>query len=200
MIFQDEIEAFAPMCRRGEGFADNLEFESNTNLGTKISGRAVPYNQVIRLQRGLYEEFHNGAFAEQDPLRVRVCLEHEQVVGRVHKLEERSDGLWFEGSISANPALPEAARATAMVEEHLIDELSVGFKTVDGGTEVVHRGENTYYHHNKAQLLEISLVPWGAYGRGATLARAQFEDVTKTILEIKRREAREWVASYKART
>jgi HK97 family phage prohead protease len=191
-----ELEFRLPTCRRGEGFADNLEVE-----GGLIRGRAVPYGHTIELRDMLRERFDMGAFSRQSkaPHRVKLCLEHGQVVGAMSELEERADGLYFAAKLSDNPAIPDAARFRAMVDEGLADELSVGFQTVAGGTtvETAQDGAATYVHR-RARLLEVSLVPWGAYGREATLARSRLMDAGAEMRAHKLAEQRAWLKSYRA--
>lgn len=195
-MFHEDIEKSLPTCRRGEGFADNIVVE-----GSDISGRAVPYGVTIQLMPGVYERFEKGSFSRQlrDPARVKVCLEHGQVVGKATELEERDNGLWFKGGISHSVAIPEAAKARAMLDEELADELSVGFQTVKGGTKVEKDNDKVTYVHNRARLLEVSLVPWGAYGRNATVSRSLLIHPDDVALQLKREAAREWVAQYKSR-
>lgn len=196
-MFSEEIERSQPTCRRGEGFADNIVID-----GHDIKGRAVPYGYTIELMPGVFERFERGSFARQtkDPARVKVCLEHGQVVGKVVELEERQDGLYFAGGISKSDDIPEARKARAMLDEDLADELSVGFQTVRGGTKVEQSDDQVTYIHNRARLLEISLVPWGAYGRGATVSRSTLLDPDDLIRRARRDEARAWVAEYRKRS
>lgn len=193
----DELAPGRPTCRRGEGFADNIEIGDG-----RIAGRAVPYGVTIELMPGLFERFNEGTFSRQvkDPSRVKICLEHGEVVGKADMLEERADGLWFAGSVSASTDIPEARRARALLDEDLIDELSIGFQGVKDGTKSETREDgSTLWDHVRARLLEISLVPWGAYGRGATLSRSRLVDPSEDILEMKREAARQWVESFRSR-
>lgn len=184
-----------PVCRRGEGFADQLGIEKN-----KIHGRAVPYDHIIELVPGLYEVFEKGAFSRQvkDPTRVKVCLEHGQIVGRVEELQEK-EHLLFGGVISDNPGIPEAKRAQALIDENLVDEMSIGFQTVKDGTKIEDYNGGKLMRHSRARLLEISLVPWGAYGREATLSRSKLIDPTEELKREQQRKAKEWVSEFKKR-
>lgn len=186
----------SPTCRRGEGFADQLGISGN-----KIHGRAVPYDRIIQLMPGVYEVFEEGAFARQakDPSRVKICLEHGEVVGKIKELQEHTEYLFFAGEVSRNPAIPEAMRAQALIDDDLIDEMSIGFQTVKDGTKIEEYEDGMLLRHSRARLLEISLVPWGAYGREATLSRSKLIDPTEKIEEIKRQQAREWVNDFKNR-
>jgi HK97 family phage prohead protease len=195
-LLVEELAGADPICRRGEGFADQITADDGT-----ITGRAVPYGHTVELRPGLFEVFARGTFknAVKDPGRVKIAYEHGQVIGHMTGLEERDDGLWFTGRIVDNPAIPEAARARAMIAEGLADEMSVGFRTVKGGTHSEATDHGTRYTHTRAQLLEVSLVPWGAYGREATLSRARLVDPTALLLDARRAELRRWVAEYRGR-
>ena len=194
-LLLDELAGPDPICRRGEGFADQITADAGT-----ITGRAVPYGHTVELRPGLFEVFARGAFknAAKDPGRVKIAYEHGQVIGHMTDLEERDDGLWFTGRISDNPAIPEAARARAMIDEGLADEMSVGFRTVKGGTHAETTDHGTRYMHTRAQLLEVSLVPWGAYGREATLARSRLVDPSALLVDARRADVRRRVAELRA--
>lgn len=198
--FEAEVRDSRPTCRRGEGFLDNIEVPEAGHL----RGRAVPYGRVVQLTPGLVERFERGAFANaaKDPARVKICYEHGQVIGRMRSLEDRDDGHWIDGRISLSDKIPEAATARALLEEDppLVDELSVGFQTVKGGTKIDRLEDGTVmWTHTRARLLEVSLVPWGAYGRGATVSRSQLIDPAVELRQRRVREAREWLEAFKAR-
>ena len=119
------------------------------------------------------------------------------MIGRIHELEERADGLYFVAGISASPDIPEAKRARALIAEGLADELSVGFNTVRGGTVTTREDDGaTMAVHHRARLMEISLVPWGAYAREAVLQRAQLVDRAAELLAARQEEARRWAAEW----
>lgn len=198
----EDLQQSRPTCRRGDGFADQLQVDD----GGLLRGRAVPYQHTVRLTPGLYERFTPGAFTRQlkDPGRVKICLEHGQVIGRMTDLEERDDGLHFTGRISMSDDIPEARKARAMLADDLADELSVGFQQVDGGSKHEQRPDGSVlWTHHRARLMEVSLVPWGVYGRGATVARSLLVDEQAELeaarLTLARANAREWVTRFCAR-
>jgi HK97 family phage prohead protease len=154
------------------------------------------------------ERYEAGAFAKaaKDPARVKVCLEHSQIIGRVTSLAETPEGLTFEARISDSPAIPEALKARAMITGGLADELSVGFQCLPGGTDEEVRTDGTMlWRHRRLRLREISLVGWGAMGRDATLTRARIVDWDEQAeeqardVEARRLVARGWLADYRAR-
>jgi len=191
------LETHQPTCRRGEGFADRLQVGDGS-----IRGRAVPYGVTVELAHGVREQFRPGAFTRQlkDPGRVKMCLEHGQVIGRMTELDEQDDGLYFTATISNSPHRPEALRARAMIDEGDVDELSVGFNTVKGGTSMSREDDGvTMAVHHRARLMEVSLVPWGVYGRSATLQRAVLVDHAAELLELRRAEQRAWFEQWQSR-
>lgn len=191
-----EISNQSPTCRRGEGFADKIEVDDTT-----IRGRAVPYGVTIDLAPGLREEFRPGTFTKQtrDPSRAKLCYEHGAVIGRIRDLEERDDGLYFTAALSESKHSPVALMARDYIAEGLIDELSVGFNTVNGGYNTSREEDgSTLVVHHRAKLMEISLVPWGAYGRDAVLQRSQLVDHDAELLAARQAEARAWVQRWRS--
>lgn len=186
-----ELQQGQLTCRAGQGFADQLEAQGHT-----ITGRAVPYGVTVQLTPELHERFEPGVFRRADLRRVRLCASHGDVIGSVDSLDERADGLHFTATIADDPDLPRAREQAALVRTGLVDELSVGFRTVKRGSTVEQTSSGAVlWTHRRAALSEISLVPWGAYARGATLTRAQIIDPEALQLEARRQAERDWLAS-----
>lgn len=168
--------------------------------GDTITGQAVPFGKMVQLGPTLFEQFEAGAFHRQlkDPARVKLCLEHGQVIGKCEQLTETDDGLRFTARISDHPGLPEAARARAYVDGQLMDELSIGFTAVQGGTTTTVRDDgSTLMSHRRARLLEVSLVPWGVYGRDATLrSLARLVDPAQAEAAARRAKDRAWLSEW----
>jgi len=154
----------------------------------EFTGRAVPYGQPAELMPGLREVFLPGAFASQvkDPGRVKIAYRHGEIIGRAVELEDRDDGLWVRGRIEDDADMPDARKALAQLRAGLVDELSVGFLPVRNGTTVSEDSGGTVWEHKRATLREISVVPWGAYGRKAKVAavRSEPDDVRVMLLKI----------------
>lgn len=168
----DLIRSFTPM----------LEIRSTAKGGDgrTIEGIAVPYGTPQRIDATLVEQFARGAFNAQlnAPNRVRFSREHMgmggTLIGRAMELRDDAAGLWGAWRVSATPAGDETL---TLVEDGVLDELSIGFRErqnrrLDGGIT-----ERTTAH-----LVEVSLVLEGAYGRGAVVesVRAQDQAVTCT--------------------
>lgn len=154
----------------------------------EFMGRAVPYNTPIQLWPGLREQFLPGAFAAQtkDPARIKVAFRHGEVIGHAIDLEERADGLWIRGRIVVDDDLPDGRKALAQLRTGLVDELSVGFQQVKNGSVTAAVGDDTLISHKRARLREVSIVPWGAYGRHATVKKVR--DAADEELRAWRRE------------
>lgn len=192
-----QTQSLSPTCRRGEGFAAGVEVADGV-----ITGQAVPFGKTVELGPDLFERFELGAFRRQlrDPARVKLCLEHGQVIGKCESLEETEDGLRFTARISTRDGIPEARRARDLLEDELVDELSIGFSAVNGGTDVQRRDDGTtLVTHRRARLLEISLVPFGVYGRDATLRSRLLEDHPVPELSARRAAQRRYAEEFAAR-
>lgn len=198
MDLLEQTQSLRPTCRRGEGFGSGLALDDD-----ELTGQAVPFGKLAELQPGLYERFERGVFSRQfsDPGRVKLCLEHGQMVGKCTELWETDEGMRFRAMISKSPGNTAAQNARSWLEDDLVDELSVGFNGVRGGMDVARRDDgSTLVTHKRARLLEISLVPWGVYGRDATLKRSVLvdpEDLRRqSDLALKRSQARAWVEKF----
>lgn len=176
----DDLAADGLQVRAARGFTLTEDGE--------FTGRAVPYGRPVELMPGLREVFLPGAFTAQmkDPGRVKVAYRHGEIIGRAVDLEERDDGLWMRGRISDDADLPEARKALAQLRGGLVDELSVGFQSVKGGTVITEDDQGTLWEHRRAALREVSVVPWGAYGRNArvTAVRSNADSVRVLVEQI----------------
>lgn len=152
------------------GFAPQLEIRaaSKGGDGRTVEGIAVPYGRAQRIDPTLVEQFARGAFNHQlnAPHRVRFSREHMSfggaLIGRAVELRDDPAGLWGAWRVSATPAGDETL---TLVEDGVLDELSIGFRErqnrrlADGTIERV-----------RADLVEVSVVLSGAYGRGALVS------------------------------
>ena len=151
------------------GFVPELEVRaaSKGGDGRTIEGIAVPYGVAQRIDSTLTEQFARGAFAHQVNAahRVRLGREHPlmggTVIGKAVELREDAAGLWGAFRVSETEAGDETL---TLVRDGVLDELSVGFRArqdrrlKDGTIERV-----------KADLIEVSVVFMGAYGREAVV-------------------------------
>lgn len=150
-------------------FVPELEIRSpgKGGDGRTIEGIAVPYGLAQRIDRDLTEQFRRGAFAHQVTAahRVRLGREHPllggTVIGKATELREDASGLWGAFRVSATAAGDETLE---LVRDGVLDELSVGFRERQNRTL-----DNGVVERVKADLIEVSVVFMGAYGRGAVV-------------------------------
>lgn len=149
--------------------------------GRTIEGLAVPYDRAQRIDSQLVEQFARGAFNHQltAPNRVLFTREHlslgGSLIGKAVELRDDAAGLWGAWRVSRTSSGDETL---ALVEDGVLDELSVGFRArqdrrlPDGTIERV-----------KADLVEVSVVLQGAYGRGATVSavREAQDDLAEVV-------------------
>lgn len=149
---------------------------ANGGDGRTVEGLAVPYGRPQRINPDLVEQFARGAFNAQvrAPNRVRFQRDHHILIGRAVELRDDAAGLWGAWRVSATPAGDETL---TLVEDGVLDELSVGFRTrqdrrlPDGTIERV-----------RADLVEVSLVLEGAYGRGALVSAVREAQDTNGVV------------------
>jgi HK97 family phage prohead protease len=151
-------------------FTPDLEIRSagKGGDGRTIEGIAVPYNRPQRIYEGLTEQFSRGAFNHQlnAPNRVRFTREHMalggSLIGRAIELRDDAAGLWGAWRVSATEAGDETL---TLVQDGVLDELSIGFQERQNRREA--DGTIT---RTKANLIEVSVVLQGAYGRKALVS------------------------------
>lgn len=151
------------LTRRFEG---DLELRSSNNGGDgrTVFGRAVPYDAPQFIYDGLTEEFARGAFDHQlrAANRVRVAREHVQLggtlIGALRALDDRADGLHFEGRVSKTPTGDETLE---LIHDKALRQVSIGFRERPHGNERMPSGA---IRRTAADLFEVAFVMEGAYG------------------------------------
>lgn len=154
-----------------------------------ITGRAVPYNETIELLPGIRERFVPGAFAKQVEARdhhqrIKLLYSHDSTqppLGRVVELQDRSDGLDFEAQFNRRQIdVPGSLASTVWdsIMEGDLSEFSIGFRSLTHGTDMEWSSDRSSVTlvRSKSHIGEISIVPYGAYGRSAQLTSARTED------------------------
>lgn len=153
-------------------FEGELELRSSNNGGDgrTVYGRAVPYNVPQFIFEGLTEEFVRGAFDHQlrAAHRVRISREHVahggSLVGAARSLDDRADGLWFEGRVSRTPAGDETLE---LIHDRALQQVSIGFRERPNGNR---RTSQNVIQRTSADLFEVAFVMEGAYGELAEVA------------------------------
>lgn len=148
------------------GFAPELEIRAAAKGGDGrvVEGLAVPFGKAQRISADLTEQFARGSFSHQlgAPNRVKFLRDHGVLIGRAVELRDDAAGLWGAWRVSATQTGDETLE---LLRDGALDELSVGFRRrqhrrlVDGTIERV-----------KVDLVEVSVVMEGAYGREALVS------------------------------
>ncbi len=135
----------------------------------EISGYAIQWNQPAVIA-GLFEErFARGAFNQSliDNPDVAVLWGHDpsRPLARVSNksLTLRSDNVGLFYSFTPDEKSPLGQEALASVGSGLVDEVSVGFSSIE--EEWDDSGTMPKRLITRAFLGEISIVLWGAYGK-----------------------------------
>jgi HK97 family phage prohead protease len=151
-------------------FTPDLQIRSSANGGDgrTIEGIAVPYGRAQRIDDTLTEQFARGAFNHQlaAPNRVWFTRDHLSLggalIGKAVELRDDAAGLWGAWRVSATTAGDETL---TLVEDGVLDELSVGFRERQN-----RRLPGGIIERVKADLVEVSVVLQGAYGREALVS------------------------------
>lgn len=140
------------------------EFNPKTRT---FSGIAVPWETPaeIRDWLGNYTEtFQRGAVTAGD--KVLVCHRHGEEVGILTSHEDRDEGWWVEGRIS------ETTRGNdtyVLLRDGVLDQLSIGFLPVRHEMD----DETGNITRTEVLALEVSVVPFGAYGTDAPVSEVR---------------------------
>lgn len=157
-----------------------------------ISGYAIQWNKPAVIAGLFVERFARGAFNQSliDNPDVAVLWAHDpsRPLARVSNksLTLRSDniGLWY--SFTPDEKSPLGQEALASVGSGLVDEVSIGFSSVE--EEWDNEGSLPKRLITRALLGEISIVLWGAYGDSTSAALSgRFKPASKAEEAMRRR-------------
>ncbi|MGW3992217.1 HK97 family phage prohead protease [Amycolatopsis sp. NPDC004772] len=152
-----------------------IRSESQGGDGRTVVGRAVPYGVDQVINRSLTERFQLGAFGPQIVAGHRVPFTRGHMsqggvlIGKTVRLEERQDGLYGEWRVSATPAGDETLE---LLRDGVLDQLSIGFRELPGGTQQ----SGGVAVRTRAHLIEVSVVMRGAYGENAVVEAVRAEE------------------------
>lgn len=158
--------------------------------------RAVPYEVETEIDRGLFESFEAGAFANavKDPARVKLWFGHStdggRIVGQAAQIEDRADGLELWARVSATTAGDELHTLAA---DGVLDEASIEFSPIPRDMIISRSGEEIHVRHRRGHLKGVALVPHGAYGRNALVLSVR--DVREQQREKRAAKARALLAT-----
>lgn len=145
----------------------------------EFDGIAVPYNREIDVDGWLYEEWQgsaaSGPFDKQMRAanRIKVAYNHifdgGDLIGKLRNMSNDARGLRITGKVTEG--VPAGDSALALMADKALDELSIGFFRVPDGDSITRdRDGRPHIMMTQARLFEVALVPFGAYGRGATIS------------------------------
>lgn len=169
------------------------DVETSTGRINRLSGRAVPYNEVARL--GWYDELIDpGAFTKSIreaanglPLMLFHNAESlDSIIGKAESWDERDDGLHGVWKLTDADAAQRAAR---MARDGVLGYLSIGFQPIRSSSTFDDDDNLTITRH-EARLLETSLVPTPAY-QSATVTKVRCADPLRSE-DIGGRRVRGW--------
>jgi hypothetical protein len=137
-----------------------------------ITGWAIQWNQPAIIAGSFEERFARGSFDKslRDYPDVAALWSHDpsrplaRVSNGTLRLRSDSAGLWY--SITPNSDSPLGQEALAMVGNDTVNEVSVSF-----APEIEEWDDNGDLPRRlitQARLYEVSLVLWGAYGKGTS--------------------------------
>lgn len=142
----------ATLLTRAEDLPDSNE--------RTVEGIAVPIDEWTELWPDLFERFSPGAL-EPDPHGVKLRLEHSETIGLVTDLEETENAVRFTGRISETTAGNDAH---TLARDGALSSASIGFRSDPDSMTITTDEEGiTWVTHNRASLIEISLVSFPAY-------------------------------------
>jgi phage head maturation protease len=136
----------------------------------EIDLRIVPWDVPARTLGGM-EVFRRGAFAGTDPSRVTLeAYRHGgPLVGRGLRLEEREDGAYLTGRVSA---VPDGDALLTLADDRVLQDASVVFHPVPGGSRRLADGT---IERTRVDLRRVAILERGAYP-GASVIAVRSED------------------------
>lgn len=134
-----------------------------------LEGICAPYDETTFLagdgrgERILRGAFRKSAHEQAGRLKLFRNHEHGRPVGIATRITDRHpDGLWASFKLADGDRYRDVRDE---LEQGLLSDLSVGFRTVQE-----RRGDDGAREITEAQLVEVSLVPIGAYSGARVLA------------------------------
>lgn len=156
-------------------FADFVDLEFRADAAKReFEGIAVPWDKEIDVDGWAYEIWRAGAFDHQlrAARRVKAANGHiplgGDLIGSLREMRNDAKGLFIRGKVT--DGIKAGDEALALAADGSLDELSIGFYRVPNGDSVTRKADGRpLYEMRKANLFEVALVPFGAYGRDARI-------------------------------
>ncbi len=146
-----------------------MEFEHRTTsieLRADVGKRTIfGFANVFGNQDTYGTVFDKGAFRRTikeklDAGKIKFLFNHDpwDIVGTLTKLQEKKEGLYYEGHVSDTPL---GSSVLTLVQDGALTDNSIGFKrektTVDDSDE-----DNPIIHFTQVELFDVSVVTFGA--------------------------------------
>ena len=159
-----------------ESFTTQLDAEIEVRDVSKreIGVRIVPWDVVIDTAQGP-EEFKRGAFAEVDPRKVVLRMDHQNPPAGIGlSLDEQDDGAYMVFRVSKTQRGDEIL---TLATDGVAKGASVGFMERPGGTTIETRSGRRVRVHRKSDLREVSTTWMPAYPQAEVqYVRAEAEE------------------------
>ncbi len=145
---------------------DSATFEVRDESRRELGLFIVPWHTVIDTDAGP-EMFERGAFADVDPTKVRLRMDHQDPpTGKGVAIEERDDGAHMLFKVARTSRGDDQL---ALAVEGVSTGASVGFNVVPGGTVWQNVEGRRTRVHKRVELREVSTTWRPAYERAAVM-------------------------------
>lgn len=155
---------------RDELVVAGLEVREDSETGLReVSGIAVPWDTDAEIRGWLdsfIERFERGAVQDSDD--ALLYWRHHEPIGRLTAARDADEGWHITAVISKTARGDEAYQ---LVKDGVIREFSIGFEAIDHREEV--ENEKRVIVRTRVKVREVSLVPFGAYGKDAPVSQVR---------------------------
>ncbi|MFJ2544389.1 HK97 family phage prohead protease [Microbacterium sp. NPDC087589] len=127
-----------------------------------FTGIAVPWDSSVSIAGYYRESFERGSVELPASGRVLVYWRHSEPIGVLTAHSDTDEGWEVTGKLSDTP---RGREAYTLLRDGVLDELSIGFLPIEH-REDDETGDIT---RTRVEAREVSLVPFGAYGRDALI-------------------------------
>ena len=161
--------------------AEKITIDAQTPDGLpsrSIMGLAAPYNVVAEVNNGQKVRFLAGAFDTNQTPKLIMNHDMTQLVGKITELVNTEQGLLFTARFSKTR---DAEDALQLALDEVLDSVSVGAEPIEATYD-----DAGVLNVSKANLIELSLVPTGAFSSAKITQVAAPEPEKTQELEIEK--------------
>ncbi|CAM3615943.1 HK97 family phage prohead protease [Erysipelothrix anatis] len=187
------------MEKRISYFQSDLKTRSESDEKI-LEGYFVVFNQETELWQGVYEEIAPSAVVNSLKTNdIRALFNHDAaiVLGRVgnQTLELKADEHGLYGRVFINSDDREANDIYARVSRGDINQCSFGFYPLEEEVQRDQERDTTKFIVKEADVIEVSIVAWGAYSTTEISARSR----AKQVEDIKERERKAKLKEFRSK-